>query len=576
METISTNFWERLLINSLLMLLLYKLYYLFINFSEAPVSYLVSFVQDSFILVLIYAIFILLWKKFLTKTSWVKSWQIIGATIFNILFISALGMCYIYTSLQMDLISFPINIFGVSLSTSSFFTEYFLSVKTVLIIVTVISIPYILSVYFPKRLPVYKYISKIFVCFFGVLLLASAIIPGINPILFSVQDQIKLMHQANKNIAALEKPVADNSNLAAFGFLNHIATTSPIISSKYDRVITLVMESINENLYTNDSKDNLLNDDSLKNNIFEYTNYHTLNLDSYTSLIAMLDGIFIPYQAYVNEDVYAFASKENSLVDIMNKNGFYTYFFTSYGDQQERFIPNINSWSGRKYADVSKEKDYSCITDTKIDYGCEDTSVLPDLMQTLKSHEKVFAYQELLYGHTAEWNQKVGMGTVEYYDVYLKKIIDELKNNNLLDKTLIILTSDHGPRDDASKVDNYHLPLLLYSNDMKAGKDNNFLSHLNFKDIVLSILSEKNVVQNTTQNGIKNKDSGSESGIYTIGNSGELVYGFINNDNSYGFISNRTHSVVSSTTDEVLMKFNKNFQQYLNYFEWLKSQNKSE
>ena len=63
-------------------------------------------------------------------------------------------------------------------------------------------------------------------------------------------------------------------------------------------------------------------------------------------------------------------------------------------------------------------------------------------------------------------NKKTGITPIDYYNNYFNKTVDELKRNNLLDSTLLVIVSDHGPRNKPYNTQNYHIPLLLYSNDM--------------------------------------------------------------------------------------------------------------
>jgi membrane-anchored protein YejM (alkaline phosphatase superfamily) len=163
----------------------------------------------------------------------------------------------------------------------------------------------------------------------------------------------------------------------------------------------------------------------------------------------------------------------------------------------------------------------------------------------------------MVYGHTTTWEQKTGIGIIDYYNRYFNKTINALEENNLLDKALIIVTSDHGPRFDAYKVDNYHIPLMIYAKDIEHKEDSKFLSHLDFKSILFELATNIDYTYEQTP-------------IYTMGNSGELIYGMIAPDGRYAFINNRSGYSKNNLTKEDLNTFSNDFQAYMNYFEYLK------
>jgi hypothetical protein len=181
--------------------------------------------------------------------------------------------------------------------------------------------------------------------------------PSVNPVLFSIRAEIVSVFQKDYQIKPLENIQTTSTFSGNFDFLNKNFDTILKIDSHYDKIIVLVMESVNYSdfiRFSNSKKQSFFTKN--KSNSLFFKHYYTNNLDSYTSLLAILHSVFIPYQAYVNEQQYFFVNKKPNLVRFFNANGFKTLFLTSYGEQQKRFIPALNEWNTVKYiTDFSKK-----------------------------------------------------------------------------------------------------------------------------------------------------------------------------------------------------------------------------
>jgi hypothetical protein len=196
---------------------------------------------------------------------------------------------------------------------------------------------------------------------------------------------------------------------------------------------------------------------------------------------------------------------------------------------------------------------FQCIKSNKIEYACEDLAVFDDLKNIIKKNESSFILQEMVFGHSKKWEGLSGINPTKYYNNYINKLI----NTKLLDDSLLIILSDHGQRDDATKKTNYHIPLIFWSKDMKKQNNNKFYSNIDFRDILLTKLNKKYQLPQ-------------QSETFTIGHSGELVYGKIDNKN-YLFINNEYLSVKTNLNDDkIIEKFNNEFNLYRDYFESLR------
>ncbi len=528
-------------------LFFFKIFFAIKNISPQSFLYVVSFFQDTFLVITVYLIF----EFFLTKFSKIK--KIITIFFYILLTLITLNS-FLYTLFITDLLNFPINIFAIQTENISFFLSYFLNFSLILPVIALIALIVFLSIKFPKN------INKKILLVFSILVLVVFLItiprPSINPIIYSVTDEIKTIFKKSYGIKRLQNNQTGINNSGNSKNFIKSFDTIPHLTISYDKIIVLVMESVNYNDFSNTNNYKTTSFyETNKSNCLIFNNYYTTNLDSYTSLLAMLNSVFIPYQAYTNENQYLFVNERPNLVSFFNSNNFKTLFLTSYGEQQKRFIPNLKEWTQVKCLTDFSEK-YVCVTTNKIETACEDFAVFEDLINFVKSNEKVFVYQELVYGHTTEWLEKKKIGTLDYYSKFFQSIRDTLKNENLLEKTLIIVTSDHGPRQNAKLLSNYKVPLLLYSPNLKNRTYDNLLSHLDFKDILINTLTNKEIC-------IANDY------IYTIGNSGELDYGMITKSNNYVFINNRVLSVETNVDEKTVQQFNSDFQYYLNYFKTL-------
>jgi hypothetical protein len=543
------NYPLRLTVIAILALLILKIFFFC---SNRNILYLISFFQDSFLLIINYFFFIYGVNK---SPRLVLPGKIVFFTLFMVLG----AVSFVYTIFLEDLITLPVNLFCITIDHITFFIKYFLDLKLVLITTSGIGLMLILARFFPFKLNNTKRLSVIAIIL-TLLFIPTVIRPSLNPLVSSAIEQYGLSIKTNHNILKMvNQSVADNEKHDQFKFLNKAFDTIPHFQIKYNRIVILVMESINYKKFINESSaDSNSFYNQHKKNISLFKNYYTLNLDSYTSILSMLNSVFIPYQAYVNDTKFSFVNKRNNLIRFLNYDDFKTLFLTSYGKQQERFLPDANDWIQQTYMDsISGNPKYVSITSNKIEYACEDLSVFDDMMDFLKTNRKAFVLQEMVYGHTVAWKQKTGIETMEYYNQYFNKTINELKKNNLLDSTLIVVVSDHGPRNEPYNIENYHIPLLFYSNDIYNSTNSEFLSHIDFKDILLETISDFKYVP-------------TENDLYIVGNSGEMIYGTIKKDGKYVFINNRMRAPQTNTTVAEVLSFNKNFLSYRNYFEYLK------
>ena len=543
------NYPLRLTVIAILALFILKIFFFC---SNRNILYLVSFFQDSFLLIVNYFLFIYCLNKN-------PKLVFVGKIVFFTFFMILGAVSFVYTIYLQDLLTLPINMFSITLSHLTFFLKYFLDLKVVLVPTIGIGLMLIFARLFPFKLN-NKKVLTITAIILSLLFIPTLLRPSLNPLISSILEQYVLSIKTNHQIIKIDdQPAADNEKADQFRFLNKEFDSIPQINIKYDRIIILVMESINYDYFINESvpdSNSFLN--KYKKNISLYKNYHTLNLDSYSSIMAMLNSVFVPYQAYVDDTKFSFINYRNNVLRLFNNEEYKTLFLTSYGEQQSRFLPDINDWTQKTFMDsISGNPNFASITSNKIENACEDLAVFRDMMNFLRNNDKAFILQEMVYGHTVAWKQKTGIATMDYYNQYFQKTIDELKRNNLLDSTLIIVVSDHGPRNEPYNTANYHIPLLFFSTDIKNNENDEFLSHIDFKDVLIEAITGIDFIP-------------LENALYTVGNSGEFIYGTIKKDGKYIFINNRMGTPQTNSSTEEVLSFNKNFNDYRNYFEYLR------
>ncbi len=536
----------QLIITTIIFVLGLKLYYLFTmsNLEKSPV-YIMSFFHDSLLIIINYWVFIGL-SKF-------KRLKVFPNIILFSIHLFLLLFFILYTPLILDILSFPTNIFRANSSMAGFMLEYFVGIKTISTTVVAFIFIYLTNRYFifDAKKRIYS-LSLIVVFILGIISLGKSV----NPILYSIGDEVRFILNPHKTTANLEKltnPVVSNDSID-FSFLNKRFIDVPIMEITYNKVIVLVMETMNNDMYTKAQEDFPL-DFIHQSHLF--TNYYTPNLDSYTALIAMLNSIYVPYQSYTNTDKYTFLNEQNNLVKFFNTNGYFTSFLIPAASHHIRFTPNPDDWDKIVFHNDFDLDDYTCVTSSKIEMACEDLVVFDDTIDILKNNKKAFVFHEMVYGHTSEWFSKTGITTEEYYNAYFNKMVAELKSENLWEKSLLIIIADHGPRLNPQNVEDYNIPLLFCADDLESLENSTLYSQIDFKDILLNYITDSPKP--------KERDI-----IYTIGNSGELVYGMITRNGNYAFIDNSYLDATTNISNAELERFNHDYQGYINYFESLR------
>jgi hypothetical protein len=260
----------------------------------------------------------------------------------------------------------------------------------------------------------------------------------------------------------------------------------------FDYVLVFVMET----MITRDFKDEsarLPADTFVRSalpQVHSYTDYHSNNQDSRTGMLDMLMSRVIPYEAYADGvNHYQFVSKLPSMVDRFNARGYETAYVVSHADR-EAVISDL-PWKQIMLLPAAEvdalRGQMLCVTVYEFEYGCEDRAMLPKLFGLLDEHPKAFVYQEFIWGHDPEYNEISGRSNADYYSKYLDSVVEHLRATDKLDRTLIVLTSDHGYRGRATLSESfaYHIPLWFYATRFSARENNELFAHIDFQELLL-------------------------------------------------------------------------------------------
>lgn len=275
--------------------------------------------------------------------------------------------------------------------------------------------------------------------------------------------------------------------------LDKSATSLAGATPRYDKVLVFVMETMTSAVMEREQK--ALAPTSFvhraRAHAQEYTRYFATNQDSRTGMLSMLGSRFIPYEAYTEEgrDHYMFLGQRSSLVHHFAELGYTTAFAVS--QQEVELVVGDLPWDTVMHLEEGDadrlRKQSLCFVPYEFEHSCEDRALLPRVLDFIDKNERVFLYQEFIWGHSSAYNQASGRTNTEYYSSYLDAVVAHLQQTGDIDRTLIVLTSDHGFRDKGLQNDRavYQIPLLFHAPGLAPGRDARLFSHLDFKDLLM-------------------------------------------------------------------------------------------
>jgi len=268
------------------------------------------------------------------------------------------------------------------------------------------------------------------------------------------------------------------------------------IVSPYKKVLVFVMETMTAKRLSDETPD-LRRDTffvSARAQSHHHDRYFPNNQDSRTGMLDLLGSRLIPYEAYRDEDSEAYmgVARLPSLLDHFRRFGFKTAFAVSQTGLE--VIVTDLPWDTLIHlneADVERAKaEKLCFQPYEFENSCEDDVVLPKVLDFIDANERVFLFQEFIWGHAYEYNEASGRKNADYYSAYIDQVIAHLREKNLLDETLIAVTSDHGFRDKGlqDQLNVYRVPLIFHAPGFSETHNDALLSHLDFKDLLFNAM----------------------------------------------------------------------------------------
>ena len=527
-----------------------------LHFYGALVSYglrdfflhFVAFSHDLAIISgLVYLFFRVEKSLFINSLSLKKVWE------FLLFFL--LATLSLYPLMLTEYIGFPINVFDVEIENIPFFVKSFLGIKGVLIFIFAM-----LSPFFIGRLKFYyaqkhrKAILKAFSALGAIFILLGVFnLPVLeaqpNPFVYSLQNSVvSIFTSSSRVVPELKRPLAAQS-----GETLNECVFDQLSGERFNHVLILVMETVELRDFRADflqKKDGFYS--KVKESSIFFNNYFTPNLDSFTSLIAMLTTIHVPYRAYHTPEIYAKVNAAPNMVRSFSKNGWKTMFVCTAENQP--FIPVKKDWDkiieGR---DFKNKENYISLKHNPIESGIEDRIAIPAIVDFMKQNPQTLVMQEMIFGHSNRWTDLTGKRQLDYYDECFSQLLERLRIAGLLDNTLLVILADHGKRRDAASLDSYNIPLLIVGEGIKSATNESMYSHISLQDIIYSQMMEKEL-----------PDSLSE--VLHVGPSGRWVYGKTSKNGESLFLDAKDGRILRSNGNLSPIAVYDQFQQEINDF----------
>lgn len=454
----------------------------------------------------------------------------------------------VYPQLLREYLAFPVNVLGAgSGSARVLVTEYLGLSRMWPAGVAFVTASAVLVA--PVRLPEWPRARRVL----WTIVVALGIVTAPrspHPFLHSLKEEaVDLFAPSERVVPSLQRPPRW-TNAAPTATPVSLATGAPLTA---DHVFLIVLEGVTsadfENEFLNAHSKFLVR---VSDRATYFRGYHATNLDSYTSLIAMLTSVQVPYRAYADESLYGAVNQAANLTRSLRDLGFFTLFISTYAHQP--FVPTRNDWDQvLDRGDLPAVEGWVSLGSSRMEAATEDRAALSTVVDVASAHPRTFVLHEMVYGHSTEWRAKTGQTQLAYYDAYLLDLLDRLEAKGLGPRSLLVIVSDHGDRSKALVAANYRVPLLVVGAHVPQGDDAEFRSHLDLQGIVASYLTKTALPPPRTE-------------TYVVGSTERWVYGAIKANGSYLFIDDETGTVPSVRGDLVASKLHEMFQSSLNEF----------
>lgn len=455
-----------------------------------------------------------------------------------------------YPRFLREYLVFPVNLFEADIQTTTVLVSDYLGAAALWPVL--FALLFGLGSMFLKsrvRLP-----RKLALLLPGFVLIITALTlqrPSPHPLLFSLQQQAEaLFSNQPRVVPSLKRPssLADSIHQD----VNDGITAAASVTN-YRHLLLLVLEGITSQEF---EQEFLKIPDGFyaqhKDHAVYFERYYATNLDSYTSLIAMLTAIQTPYRAYADSSLYERVNDAMNLTGILRSQGWHTAFFSTY--QYQPFVPTRAAWNDIfDMTNLPVDGTWISLGTSKMEAATEDKAALPTLVATVRQHEHAFVLHELVYGHSPAWRAATGKTTLQYYDEYLRDLIRMLSEEDLVKDSLVVVVSDHGDRAKAADADNYRVPLLVVGEHIQAQRQSEMFNHLDLPQLILHYGANTRFPEPRNQ-------------VVVVGSTEKWIYGTITNDGDFLFINDSRGTVMSQDGNITPSDVQHAFQTRLNEF----------
>lgn len=434
----------------------------------------------------------------------------------------------VYPALLREYLAFPVDLFATDGASARVLVTEYLGVSRLWPAALALVVGSA-ALALPLRLPVVG--RSRFVLWAIALAVAIATLPrSPNPLLYSLQaEAMRAVRSEPRVVPALRRPPSRAGAIAArSGVPTSIA--GPLVA---DHVFLVVLEGVTAASFERElwaAQDGFAA--RTRERAVYFRNYHATNLDSYTSLIAMLTGVQVPYRAYADDRLYDAVNDADNLVRSLRRDGFFAVFVSTY--EHQPFVPNRRDWDRvLDRTDLPSLEGWVSLGASRMEAATEDRAALSTILDAAAVHPRTLVLHELLYGHSPEWRARTGRSQLAYYDLYLTDLLDRIVARGLETRSLIVVVSDHGDRARSAEAENYRVPLLVVGSAVAPGEDAGFRSHLDLADIVASYLRGSRELPRV------------RAELDVVGSTERWVYGSLRADGSSLFLDDATGSVLA-------------------------------